>query len=168
MEANRKPGHWIIWVSGALFGVMSGVGLYTVSYAEGLSYLSDDPKACVNCHVMQSEFDSWRHGPHHAAATCNDCHVPPAFPGKYIAKARNGYHHSMGMTFQPARPDEPNTVTVYHEPIQIKDPNSQILQDNCLRCHEGIVHEILAGSTWDEGATRCVHCHAGVGHGARR
>jgi cytochrome c nitrite reductase small subunit len=152
---------------GALFGAMVGIGVTTFNYAKGLSYLSNDPAACVNCHIMREQYDAWRKGPHHAFATCNDCHVPPHFPQKYIAKAMNGYHHSTGFTFQPANPDEPGAKLVFEEPIRIKARNSQILQDNCLRCHGDFVHDIVRGSTWKEDAIRCVHCHRGVGHGAR-
>jgi cytochrome c nitrite reductase small subunit len=151
-----------------LVGAVVGIGGVTFNYASGLSYLSNDPRACANCHIMNDQLDSWRKGPHHAAATCNDCHVPPSFPAKYVAKARNGYHHSMGFTFQSPRPDVPGERVVFHEPIQIKTANSQILQDNCLRCHGDFVHDVVRGSTWADGAIRCVHCHAGVGHGARR
>jgi cytochrome c nitrite reductase small subunit len=151
-----------------LLGLLLGIGGFTFSYAEGFSYLSNDPKTCVNCHIMNDEYDAWRKGPHHAVATCNDCHVPPHFPQKYIAKAENGYHHSKGFTFQPSCPDEPGAVEFFHEPIQIKERNSQILQDNCLRCHGDFVHEIVRGSTWSDNAIRCVHCHRGVGHGAMR
>lgn len=149
-------------------GMLLGMGGFTFTYAEGLSYLSDDPKACVNCHVMNDQFESWRKGPHHASAGCNDCHVPQQFPWKYVAKARNGYHHSMGITLQSPTPDEPGAKVVFKEPIQIKDTNSQILQDNCLRCHGDFVHDVVRGSTWADNAIRCVHCHNSVGHGARR
>jgi len=152
----------------ALGGVLVGVGGRTFGYASGLAYLSNDPRACVNCHIMRDQFESWRRGPHHAVATCNDCHVPPHFPAKYIAKMRNGYHHSMGFTFQPSSPDTPGARVFFEEPVRIKDTNSQILQDNCLRCHGDFVHDVVRGSTWASGAIRCVHCHAGVGHGARR
>lgn len=152
----------------ALAGAVAGLGGFTFDYASGLSYLSNDPRACANCHIMNDVYDSWRKGPHHAVATCNDCHVPPHFPDKYIAKARNGYHHSMGFTFQPAAPDEPGARTVFEEPIRIKPANSQILQDNCLRCHGEFVHGVVRGSTSSDGAIRCVHCHWAVGHGARR
>ncbi len=157
-----------LWlVSGALLGAMVGVGVTTFNYAKGLSYLSNDPAACVNCHIMRDEYDAWRKGPHHAFATCNDCHVPPHFPQKYVAKAMNGYHHSTGFTFQPSRPDEPGAKVMFEEPIQIKSKNSQILQDNCLRCHGDFVHDVVRGSTWADNAIRCVHCHRGAGHGAR-
>ena len=83
-------------VLGALVGVLLGVGGYTFFYAEGLSYMSTDPKACVNCHIMRPQYDSWQKSSHHNVAKCVDCHLPHDFIGKYIAKSENGYHHSMG------------------------------------------------------------------------
>ncbi len=156
------------WGLAALVGVLLGVGGFTMRYAEGLSYLSNDPKHCANCHIMNDEYDSWRKGPHHASATCNDCHVPPHFPAKYVTKALNGYAHSKGFTLQPAAPDEPGVWQAIHEPIQIKERNSQVLQDNCLRCHGDFVHDVVRGSTWADDAIRCVHCHRSVGHGAMK
>ena len=138
----------------ALVGVLAGVGGFTFRHAEGLSYMSTDPLVCQNCHIMNEQFDSWRKGSHHAAAGCVDCHLPTDLVGKYLAKASNGYHHSKGFTLQD-----------FHEPIMIKPGNSQILQDNCVRCHEGLVHEIVKGSTTGPNAVRCVHCHRSVGHG---
>jgi cytochrome c nitrite reductase small subunit len=151
-----------------LAGALGGLGGFTFAYAEGLAYLNNDPKVCVNCHIMNDEYDAWRKGPHHAAATCHDCHLPQEFVAKNIAEARNGYNHSTGFTFQPASPDRPGARQFFHEPIRIKDMNSQILQDNCLRCHGNLVAEVVRGSTWADNAIRCVHCHASVGHGARR
>jgi cytochrome c nitrite reductase small subunit len=139
---------------GVPVGLLAGFGLFTFNYAEGLSYLSADPKACVNCHIMRSQFDSWQKGSHHGAAVCVDCHLPHGFIGKYLAKSNNGYHHSKGFTLQD-----------FHEPIMIKPGNSRILQDNCLRCHEGMVHDLVAGATTDSTAVECVHCHRSVGHG---
>ena len=34
-----------------LAGVAAGVGGFTFVYARGYSYLTNDPKACVNCHT---------------------------------------------------------------------------------------------------------------------
>ena len=154
-------------VLAALLGGAVGVAGFTFQYAAGLSYLSTDPKACVNCHIMNEQFDAWRKGPHHAAATCYDCHLPTTFPEKYVAKARNGYHHSVGFTFQPASSTgAPGEQLFFQEPVRIKPGNSQILQDNCLRCHGDLVHQVVRGSTDAQGAIRCVHCHRGVGHGA--
>jgi len=142
-------------VLGALVGVLLGVGGYTFFYAEGLSYLSTDPKACVNCHIMRPQYDSWQKSSHHAVAKCVDCHLPHDFIGKYVAKAENGWHHSKGFTLQD-----------FDEPITIKPGNSRILQDNCLACHRDLVHEAAAETGRGDEFT-CVHCHQSVGHGDR-
>ena len=42
----------------ALFGVPVGVAAFTFGYAKGFSYLSTDPRACINCHVMNEQFDA--------------------------------------------------------------------------------------------------------------
>ena len=137
----------------ALIGTLAGVGIFTFDYGEGLSYFSPDPRACRNCHVMNDEYASWTHGPHHATARCIDCHLPHALVPKYIAKADNGYRHSKGFTFMD-----------FHEPIQITPRNARILQDNCLRCHGELVESILSTGPHGEGVA-CVHCHRDVGHG---
>jgi cytochrome c nitrite reductase small subunit len=133
-----------------------GVGFFTFGYAQGLSYFSSDPRACANCHIMNDQYASWQKGPHHGDAVCVDCHLPHTGVAKLMAKASNGYHHSKGFTLQD-----------FHEPIMIKPGNARILQDNCLRCHGDFVHDVVAGSTTDRNAVLCVHCHRGVGHGAR-
>ena len=139
-----------------LVGTGIGLGAFTFRYAEGLSYFSTDPKACVNCHIMRDQYESWTKSSHHAAAGCVDCHLPHEFGPKYLAKASNGWHHSKGFTLQD-----------FHEPIMIKPPNARILQESCLKCHDDFVHEIVGGSTTGRDAVSCVHCHNNVGHGPR-
>ncbi len=137
-------------LAAATLGVVAGIATVGFDYAEGLSYLSTDPRACANCHIMQAQFDSWQKASHHTSATCADCHLPHAFPEKYVAKARNGWNHSSAFTLQD-----------FPEPILITPPNAAILQDNCTRCHEGVLHEVSAAT----GAPSCVRCHVSVGHG---
>jgi cytochrome c nitrite reductase small subunit len=108
----------------SLLGILLGAGSYTFYYARGASYLSNDPQACVSCHVMRSEYDGWEKASHHAFATCNDCHMPHDFFGKWLAKASNGYHHSLAFT-----------LWNFRDPIRIKPGNAGILNANCLcRC----------------------------------
>ena len=142
-------------VLAVLIGILIGTGAFTFRYAEGFSYLSSDPAACVNCHIMNPQYDSWLKSSHHAVATCVDCHLPHEFVGKYIAKAENGWHHSKAFTLQN-----------FHEPIMIKGKNRQILQHNCVKCHMDAVHEMFRRDISEPGAVSCVHCHASVGHGA--
>jgi cytochrome c nitrite reductase small subunit len=140
----------------ALFGATLGLGLFTFSYGEGVSYFSTDPEACVNCHIMQPYFDSWVKSSHHASARCVDCHLPHETVPKYIAKADNGFFHSVGFTFQN-----------FPEPIRIKPRNRRIVQQNCNSCHADMVHELLPAVQSGEAVT-CVHCHRDVGHAAWR
>jgi cytochrome c nitrite reductase small subunit len=138
----------------AVAGVVIGVGIFTFHYAEGFSYFSTDPRACVNCHIMRDEYNSWGKASHHSAAKCIDCHLPHDLVPKLIAKADNGWHHSKAFTLQN-----------FHEPIQITPRNAAILQDNCIRCHQDIVHDMVAGKTDQKDMVSCVHCHRSVGHG---
>ena len=75
-----------------------GVGAYTFVYARGYSYMTDNPKACVNCHVMQDQFSGWVKSSHRSVAVCNDCHTPPGLVGKYATKGQNGFWHSYYFT----------------------------------------------------------------------
>ncbi|MES2644369.1 MAG: cytochrome c nitrite reductase small subunit [Myxococcota bacterium] len=136
----------------ASFGLLVGLGGTTFNYAGGLSYMSEDPTACVNCHIMRPQYDGWQKASHHTVATCVDCHLPDEFAYKYFAKARNGWFHSKGFTLQD-----------FPEPIRITPPNATILQANCERCHGPLVHDASAAS----GAPTCTHCHDDVGHGER-
>ena len=153
-ENARRRVKTTIGLAAVMTGVLLGVGGFTFLYAEGFSYMSDDPKVCVNCHIMQPQYDSWQKASHHAVAVCVDCHLPHDFFGKYLAKADNGWHHSKGFTLQN-----------FHEPIMIKEPNARILQDNCLACHGDLVHELVVGVNGQAEEVHCVHCHIGVGHG---
>ena len=134
-------------------GVFVGLGFYTFYDAKGFSYLSNDPKACMNCHLMRAHYDSWVKASHHTAATCNDCHVPHSFPAKYLTKLDNGWHHSKAFTLQN-----------FKEPIRIRPQNLAVLQSNCIHCHETTVQEIAGHRNGSLGDIRCTDCHRSVGH----
>lgn len=134
-------------------GVLLGLGFYTFQYAQGFSYLSNNPKTCMNCHIMREHYDSWVKSSHHAAATCNDCHVPHAFPEKYLTKLDNGWNHSRKFTLQN-----------FKEPIRIRPSNLAKLQHNCMECHATMVSEITAHQDAQRFEARCTQCHRSVGH----
>src|SRR5687768_12330901 len=85
--------HLPLFILFAFGGGLFGLGCYTFVYAQGASYLSNDPKACVNCHIMRDHYDGWLKASHHAVATCNDCHTPHEIIPKYFSKAENGFWH---------------------------------------------------------------------------
>jgi len=138
-------------------GATLGLGAFTFVYAKGYSYLSDDPNACANCHIMRDHFDTWQKASHHAHATCIDCHLPHDFVGKYVAKAENGYFHSKAFTLQD-----------FPEPIRITPKNSRILHFNCLNCHKNLVQDLVHHGAFKDESDSCVRCHSAVGHGSPR
>lgn len=139
----------------AALGILVGVGTFTFGYAHGLSYLSSRPEACTNCHIMQDYHDTWQKSSHHNVAVCVDCHLPHDVVGKYIAKADNGFFHSLAFTLDN-----------FHEPIRIKARNRRITQRNCIACHTDAVDHMLPESPAGE-MLMCIHCHDDVGHGPR-
>ena len=149
--ANRKPRKLPI-LAALLLGGLSGLGLYTFNYAEGAAYFSDDPKACLNCHVMREPFEDWSHSSHKAVAACNDCHSPRSFPNNWLAKGVNGWNHSVAFT-----------TGNFQDPIRIRKFNSQIVQKNCVACYRGLVTIVHRSSPRQERS--CVSCHGNVGHG---
>jgi len=137
-------------------GVAAGLGAYTFRYAQGLSYFKTDPRACVNCHIMQPEYDAWQKSSHHQVAVCIDCHLPHAVVPKYLAKAENGWRHGERFTTQR-----------FVEPIVVQAKGRAILQDNCVRCHADIAHPLLEAARIQGEPLLCTHCHSGVGHGEK-
>lgn len=145
-------------------GFVVGVGTHTFRYAEGLSYLKTDPKACANCHIMQPQYDGWQRASHHTSAVCVDCHLPADFPAKYVAKLENGWRHGEKFTTQK-----------FAEPLRVGETGQRILEANCRRCHDAVVRDAfgeghgsgLLAEPGSDPSLRCVHCHASVGHGVR-
>lgn len=145
----RSLGYLGLAVVLAVGGVL-GLGAYTFIYGKGYSYLIDDPKVCLNCHVMRDNFDTWTVATHRTVS-CNQCHVPHSFLGKYVSELRNGWNHSYAFTFKDV------------QTIRITRYNQRALQGNCEGCHERMIVNIQP-----HGAERvkfCFECHRGVGHG---
>lgn len=133
-------------------GILAGIGLLTFGYAQGASYLTDDPNSCANCHVMQEHLEGWMKSSHGKVAVCNDCHTPQGLIPKYATKALNGFHHSLAFTTGNF-PDE----------IVITKRNFEVANDACLKCHE----QVTATMRMSHPAgvdINCVRCHRNVGH----
>ncbi|MGQ0734621.1 MAG: cytochrome c nitrite reductase small subunit [Acidobacteriota bacterium] len=137
---------------GATLGVLFGVGGYTFVYARGASYLTNDPAACANCHVMQEQYSGWLSSSHRSVATCNDCHAPHDAVGKYVTKMRNGFWHSFYFT-----------TGRFPDPIRISTVNAGVTERTCRDCHGAVVQAIDA-QPHAAGELGCVRCHRSVGH----
>jgi cytochrome c nitrite reductase small subunit len=169
-------------IAAATIGVAAGLGVFTFVYAKGASYLSTDPAVCANCHIMGEHYAAWQRSSHRAAAGCADCHMPHDVVGKYVAKASNGFWHSLAFT-----------TGRFPDPLQIKPHNRTITERACRDCHTDIVAaidpgqgglalEIRSGIGGAPTAGRpqihdgginagdresCIRCHTYVGHQVR-
>lgn len=134
-------------------GSLLGVGIFTFGYARGYSYLLDDPNTCINCHIMEEQYDGWLNGVHSGVAGCNDCHAPhDNFFNKWYTKGENGFRHALLFT-----------TGGYPENIQIRERNERITDGTCLYCHGDLVDEMHV--TRPEGEQiSCITCHSDVGH----
>lgn len=152
----------------AIFSVFAVLGVFVnlVHESKMLSYLSSDPQVCVNCHPMMVHYATWQHSSHRNRATCVDCHLPrDTFVNKMMAKSRDGYNHSMAMTFKTYGPN-----------LRISSDAAKRIQDNCIACHREVVSQMLANSALyqkveDSGVQmgrRCWECHRGIPHGTMR
>lgn len=138
---------------------------YMVHASKALSYLSKDPLACINCHVMNTQYATWQHNSHRRVASCVECHLPTdSFVGKYMAKARDGWNHSVAFT-----------LNTYQNNIQISEDGANRVQANCLSCHAKLAETIVSNSdrfhdfNGTTGTVRkCWECHREVPHGKVR
>ena len=149
-----------------VFVIAIGVFAYVVHISKALSYLSSDPKACINCHVMNTQYATWQHSSHAQTAGCVDCHLPrDNMVNKYIAKAKDGYNHTVAFTF--------NT---YKNAIKISDDGAKRVQENCISCHASLNAQVISNSDlnhkYDDPSVatgrRCWECHKDVPHGKVR
>jgi cytochrome c nitrite reductase small subunit len=143
---------WLLIAITIAGGVLIGMGLFTFQYAEGGSYFSNDPESCINCHIMQDQYEMWRHSSHHEVAVCNDCHTPHDPLRKYIVKGINGWNHSVAFT-----------LGTYPDNLEIREFNAEVVQANCVDCHETLVSQIHLAPGHDE-PLACVSCHENAGH----
>lgn len=153
------PRKWVPFVIIAM-GIVMGMFTYLLYVSNAVSYLSDEPKTCINCHVMTPYFDTWQHSSHARVANCNDCHVPHNnVANKYLFKAKDGLYHATVFTWHA----EPQV-------IHIKEAGTNVVQKNCQRCHENLNSRVktigitLESREHGEGKL-CWDCHREVPHG---
>lgn len=147
-------------VAVVLAGVFVGLVAYLFYVSRAYSYLSDDPRVCINCHVMNPYYATWQHSSHKNVATCNDCHVPHNnLFNKYFFKAKDGLRHSYVFTMR----GEPMAMKAILE-------SQYVIYDNCVRCHSQLNQEFvstghLTHADIDMGRDKpCWECHRDVPH----
>ncbi len=135
----------------ALAGIAAGMAVVVVRISNAVSYLSDSPETCINCHVMTDAYASWQRGSHGLVAACNDCHVPhDNILAKNAFKAMDGARHSYVFTFR----QEPQVLTLSRGAVPV-------IQNNCIRCHGNQFQMIRLTAASER---TCWSCHQNI-HG---
>ncbi len=128
---------------------------YFAFITDAASYGGSAPETCANCHVMDSQYESWYHGAHENWAKCTDCHLPhDNFAVYYAEKGRQGAKD----VYAFVTGDIPLA-------IRASDKTKGIVQENCVHCHEDSVESIVMGAQpFDR---YCWDCHRDIAHNAR-
>ncbi len=141
-------------------GILAGLAIYVFYISKAYSYLSDDSRTCINCHIMTPQYITWQHSAHRENTNCNDCHVPhDNIVRKYYFKAKDGLRHASMFTLRL----EPQVITMH-------EPGQKVVQENCKRCHYelnadvSLIEGTLESSKHGEGRL-CWECHREVPHG---
>ena len=162
MKVLRKitpPAKWRLPVI-IVLGIFVGLFFFVFHISKASSYLSDEPETCVNCHIMAPQYATWSHSSHREWTHCNDCHVPHTnVVSKYYFKAADGLRHATVFTLR----NEPQVIQIRHAGVKV-------VQDNCLRCHDQVLHgfKYFGGDSrqYEEAQERlCWDCHREVPHG---
>lgn len=146
-----------------LLGVLVGLVFFTLHISKATSYLSDNPETCVNCHVMNTAYATWKHSSHARVAKCTDCHVPHEnIVKKYFFKAKDGVRHSYVFTAKK----EPQV-------IRIKEEGATVVQNNCIHCHHALldqtsIHKVTYEKFKQGEGPLCWSCHRETPHGKVR
>ena len=128
---------------------------YFVFATDAAAYGGSDPETCANCHTMDSQYENWYHGGHEGFAKCTDCHLPhDNFAVYYAEQGRQGAKD----VYAFVSGDIPVA-------IRASDKTKEIIQENCIHCHEGAAETVVMGAQpFDR---YCWDCHRNVAHGAR-
>ncbi|MCG8412225.1 MAG: cytochrome c nitrite reductase small subunit [Bacteroidales bacterium] len=156
----KPPASWHMVVI-ILIGIIVGLSFYSVYVSKAWSYILDEPKACVNCHIMAPQYATWTHSSHRETTTCNDCHVPhDNVARKYYFKAKDGLNHASKFTMRAER-----------QVIFIGEAGKEVVKENCVRCHVDLfdqaklVSQTKGKFTPHNTDRECWECHREVPHG---
>lgn len=109
---------------------------------------SESPEFCgSSCHVMEEQYTAWSHAGAHRRIRCVDCHLPNS----------NHLEHYLWKSI-----DGMKDVVAFHsgelpERINLSRHGSQVVQENCIRCHAEAVSAM-------DTTRQCWSCHRQLRH----
>jgi nitrate/TMAO reductase-like tetraheme cytochrome c subunit len=158
-----------VWLPGAAFGVIAFAFAVPV-------YYTATPSQCATCHSMEPYYESWRDSDHRSeTADCIDCHVEPGF-GNLVRYEIEFYGeivgHLAGADVEMAGVSTPGLQSCQRSDCHALDeePFSELVlleheahvqQEHleCPDCHDGVVHEGVAGRSIIPPMEQCSECH---------
>lgn len=139
---------WPLWKYIVVLGFLgAAAGAFLMLGPPGLLAKSETPEFCSSCHVMEAEYEAWFHEGAHRRINCVDCHLPHQnVAAHYVWKSIDGMKDVM--IFYSGR---------VPETIKISQHGQNVLQANCIRCHEMAVDRI-------DNDRLCWSCHRRLAH----
>ena len=129
------------------FAVVILVSLFLMLGPPRLLAKSESPLFCVGCHVMEAEYDAWAHAGAHRREMCVDCHLPNQnMVLHYAWKSIDGLKDTL--IFYSSKVPERIMITAH---------GREVVQQNCIRCHETTVQNI-------DHERLCWQCHRRIAH----
>lgn len=133
------------------------IGIFVVLAAVMFAYLlfgppellakSEAPIFCGGCHTLEQQYEAWSHAGAHRRKLCVDCHLPNQNTAlHYVWKSIDGI----------------KDLTLFYTGMTSGTPKlssngSEVLQANCIRCHESAVEFISQ-------ERKCWECHRRLQH----
>ena len=113
---------------------------------------SETSEYCKSCHVMEAEYEAWMHSGAHRRKMCVDCHLP---------------NENRAVHYWQKSLDGLKDLVVFHsgripDPIKLSSHGEEVLQNNCIRCHETTVMMIDTGRKCWNCHRRITHLHTGI------
>jgi cytochrome c nitrite reductase small subunit len=138
------------WLYAIILVVFFGAGgLFVLFGPPQLYATTGTPEYCGSCHVMESQYENWRHAGAHRRIKCIDCHLPNDTKVNHLT-----WKNIDGMT---------DMFKYYtgqvRENLRISDRGAKTVQANCRRCHEETISRINEDR-------RCWDCHRRLSHKA--
>uniref|UniRef100_A0A7C4ENY6 Cytochrome c nitrite reductase small subunit n=1 Tax=Thermodesulfovibrio aggregans TaxID=86166 RepID=A0A7C4ENY6_9BACT len=119
-----------------------------VSVSPKILMKTNTAEFCARCHVMEEQYLTLMKGGLHNSLKCVDCHLPNSNKiSFYIWKGIDGTSDVLHF-YSGNVPEE----------IQASEHAKKTIQQNCIRCHEGMVSRITIADR------KCWDCHRRVSH----
>ena len=109
---------------------------------------SSTSEYCNSCHVLNYQYEAWFMTGLHRSIKCVDCHITNSSPvSHFIWKGIDGLKDLLSFH-----------LNIFSEPLEITSHGKEVIQENCLRCHDGMVSVMNVKDRY------CWDCHRRVNH----